>query len=113
MHMLLYNSVHPWELQRVLLVLAYPQHILIKVQALPNTEFAWFIGLNAAIPEFIPSSFRIGPFTISMLPKAVVEGAMDDCRIEAIARITGKYSGLAPAITATTAISRTVYLMIS
>jgi hypothetical protein len=93
--------------------LAYPQQILIIVQALPITELAWFTGLKAPIPAFIPNSLRIGPFTNSILPKAVVEGVSEDCLNEAIASDTGKYSGLAPAITAVTAISRTVYLMSS
>ena len=41
----------------------------------------------------------MGPFTKISDPKGVVEGRSDGSAMEAIAKITGKYSGLAPAIT--------------
>jgi hypothetical protein len=57
----------------------------------------------APMPEFMPISLRIGPFTIDSV-------AHDDVLLEravmplaAIARITGRYSGRAPAMTALTA----------
>ena len=54
------------------------------------TELARFTALKAPMPEFIPISLRIGPFTRSMAPKAVVEGMSAVCLVEAMASITGK-----------------------
>ena len=63
----------------------------------------------APVPLFILISLRIGPLTTTMaaieldvLPRAVTP-------VAASARITGKYSGRAPAITALTATFSTVY----
>src|ERR1700722_15325236 len=63
----------------------------------------------APMPAFMPISSRIGPFTTTMaeaelevLPRA------ETCEA-ASARMTGKYSGLAPAMTAFTATCSTVY----
>ena len=92
---------------------ANPQQWLIRVQALPITEFALFTALKAASPEFMPISRAIGPLTRSMDSKCVVEGMRDDCPVEAMAKITGKCSGFAPAITAITAILVTVGLISS
>src|SRR4030042_5594394 len=103
----------PCELHSVVLGLANPQQMDISVQALPITELARFTGLNAPIPGFIPISLRIGPFTISIVPKAVVDGINDDCFVGGIASITGKCSGQAPAMTAKTAILTTVHLTTS
>ena len=61
------------------------------------------------MPAFMPISWRIGPFTTTMaaaelevLPRA------ETCEA-ASARMTGKYSGSAPAMTAFTATFSTVY----
>ena len=65
-------------------------------------------GPSAPIPEFIPISFRIGPLTTTMLP---IEDMLDwrpESPVDARARITGKCSGAAPAITAFTATFSTV-----
>jgi hypothetical protein len=95
----------------VFLGLAKPWQMLINVQALPITEFAMFTALNAPIPQFMPISLRMGPFTRSIASNGVVEGISDDCLVAAVASITGKYSGLAPAITAIIATCSTVYFL--
>ncbi len=66
-------------------------------------------GPMAPVPLFMPISWRIGPLTTTMgaaeldvLLRAVISDA-------ASARMTGKYSGLAPAMTAFTATFSTVY----
>ena len=61
------------------------------------------------MPQFMPISRRIGPLTTAML---VIEVVLLDLAVDplaASARITGKYSGRAPAITAFTATFSTVY----
>src|SRR5215471_1981815 len=70
---------------------------------------AWLYGPIAPVPAFIPISWRTGPLTTTMeaialelLLRAVTPEA-------ATARITGKYSGRAPAMTALTATFSTVY----
>src|SRR6476661_2561326 len=60
------------------------------------------------MPQFIPSSVRIGPLTTA---SAVIEVVLLDFAVmplAASARTTGKYSGRQPAITALTATFSTV-----
>ena len=87
--------------------------MLISVHALPITEFARLNGLSAAVPQFMPISLRIGPFTTIMRPQEVVELGIDGSCEAASARITGKCSGRAPAITAIAATFSTVYSIFS
>ena len=61
------------------------------------------------MPEFILSSLRIGPFTTTIAAEDDVVEPRADTPDAASARMTGKYSGLAPAITAFTATFSTVY----
>src|ERR1700739_5103493 len=61
------------------------------------------------MPQFMPISRRIGPLTHAMLVIEVVLLALAVDPLAASARITGKYSGRAPAITAFTATFSTVY----
>ena len=70
---------------------------------------AWLYGPMAPVPEFMPISWRIGPLTttIAAIELVVLPRALTP--VAASARITGKYSGLAPAITALTATFSTVY----
>ena len=74
--------------------------------ARPMTELASAFGPSAPIPEFIPICLRIGPFTSTMLALEVVESIYGTWL--ASARITGRYSGLAPAMTAMMATFSTV-----
>ncbi len=66
-------------------------------------------------PEFIPIALRIGPFTISTGPTGIVVAStpwMLNSSVHAAssaARITGMYSGFAPAITALIATFSTVH----
>ena len=60
------------------------------------------------MPAFILISFRMGPFTTTILANDVVEVKMEGTPVDASARMTGKCSGLAPAITALTATFSTV-----
>src|SRR5436190_5766974 len=76
--------------------------------ARPIVEFAWLYGPIAPIPEFIPISLRIGPLTTEKIANDVVELDRAETPLAAIARITGRYSGFAPAITAFTATFSTV-----
>ena len=69
---------------------------------------AWLYGPSAPTPQFIPSSWRIGPLTTTseaielvLLPRALIPDA-------ASASTMGKYSGSAPAMTALTATFSTV-----
>ena len=80
----------------------------MRVQHLPIEELARFTGLRAPIPVFIPISLTMGPFTTTILAKEEVELNIDVTPLDAIARMTGKYSGFAPAITAFTATISTV-----
>ena len=57
---------------------------------------------------FIPISSTMGPFTTTILAKDEVELNIDVTPLDANARIAGKYSGFAPAITAFTATISTV-----
>ena len=41
--------------------------------ARPIVALAWLYGPKAPIPEFMPISLRIGPLTIAMVAKDVVE----------------------------------------
>src|SRR5438132_898745 len=60
------------------------------------------------MPEFIPISFLIGPFTTVSVANELVLLDRAVMPLAASARITGKYSGRAPAITALTATFSTV-----
>ena len=60
------------------------------------------------MPASMPISFRIGPLTTEIVANDVVLLDRAVCPLAAIARITGKYSGRAPAITALTATFSTV-----
>jgi hypothetical protein len=60
------------------------------------------------MPEFIPISFRIGPLTTTTFAIEVVLLDRAVTPLAASARMTGKYSGRAPAITAFTATFSTV-----
>ena len=62
----------------------------------------------APVPAFIPISWRIGPLTTTMAAIELVVLPRALTPLEAKARITGKYSGRAPAITAFTATFSTV-----
>jgi hypothetical protein len=81
----------------------------ISVQALPIVELAWLNGPTDPIPEFILICSRMGPFTTTILAAEDVELRSEVAPVDAMARITGKYSGLAPAITALTATISTLY----
>src|SRR5919108_6409309 len=70
---------------------------------------AWLYGPMAPMPQFMPSSWRIGPLTTTMAAAELVVLPRALAPLAAMARMTGKYSGLAPAITALTATFSTVY----
>src|SRR5688572_29665331 len=74
----------------------------------PIVAFAWLYGPSAPIPEFIPISSRIGPLTIAAAAIELVLLERAVTQVASSARITGKYSGRAPAITAFTATFSTV-----
>ena len=61
------------------------------------------------MPAFMLSSLRIGPFTTTIAADDDVVEPRAETPDAASARMTGKYSGLAPAITAFTATFSTVY----
>src|SRR5580658_917014 len=63
----------------------------------------------APTPAFMPISLRIGPFTTAIIADELDELLRAESSDAASARITGKYSGRAPAITAFTATCSTVY----
>src|SRR4030095_8247006 len=69
---------------------------------------AWLYGPIAPIPEFILISLRIGPLTTVIVANEFVLLDLAEMPLDAIARMTGKYSGRAPAITALTATFSTV-----
>src|SRR5436190_8963 len=77
--------------------------------ARPMIALAWLYGPSAPVPEFILSSWRIGPFTTHIAAAELVVLPRADTPLAAIARIVGRYSGRAPAITALTATFSTVY----
>ena len=70
---------------------------------------AWLYGPMAPMPTFMPISVRMGPLTTARFAIEVVLLDLAELPVAAKARITGKYSGLAPAITAFTATFSTVY----
>src|SRR6478609_4357113 len=70
---------------------------------------AWLYGPIAPMPQFMPISLRTGPFTTHITDAELEVEWRADISEAASARITGKYSGLAPAITAFTATFSTVY----
>ncbi|GEM_PF-4007168 len=61
----------------------------------------------------MPTSLRIGPLTTAIVAIELVELPRALTPLAAAARITGRYSGLAPAITALTATFSTVYCQYS
>ncbi len=61
------------------------------------------------MPAFIPISCRIGPFTTTMAEAELEVLPRAETCDAASARMTGKYSGSAPAMTAFTATCSTVY----
>jgi hypothetical protein len=61
------------------------------------------------MPVFILICWMIGPFSTIIRAKDVVDVKSEVTPVEARARITGKYSGFAPAITALAATISTVY----
>src|SRR5580693_8413419 len=63
----------------------------------------------APTPQFIPISWRIRPLTTTIIAEELELDERADSSEAASARITGKYSGRAPAITAFTATCSTVY----
>src|SRR5262249_62419926 len=70
---------------------------------------AWLSGPIAPVPQLTPISLRIGPLTTTIADDELeVEPRAVTCEA-ASARMTGKYSGRAPAITAFTATFSTVY----
>ena len=69
---------------------------------------AWLYGPIAPMPSLMPISLRIGPFTTEIIASDVVLLERAVMPLAASARITGRYSGLAPAITALTATFSTV-----
>ena len=60
------------------------------------------------MPEFIAISLRIGPLTTVIVANELVLLDLAEMPLDASARMTGKYSGRAPAITALTATFSTV-----
>ena len=74
---------------------------------------AWLYGPMEPMPAFIPISWRIGPFTTLRHVCEVVLPWREVWLDAASARMTGKYSGRAPAITAFTATFSTVYSQVS
>jgi hypothetical protein len=60
------------------------------------------------MPSCIEISLRIGPLTTVIVAKEFVLLDLAEMPLEASARMTGKYSGRAPAITALTATFSTV-----
>src|ERR1700688_3126705 len=62
----------------------------------------------APTPKFMPISWRIGPFTTTIIADELELDERAESSEAASARITGKYSGRAPAITAFTATCSTV-----
>ena len=70
---------------------------------------AWLYGPIAPVPAFIPISWRTGPFTTAIVAIALELLLRAVTPVAARARMTGKYSGRAPAITAFTATFSTVY----
>src|SRR5919199_6013410 len=77
--------------------------------ARPIVALAWLYGPIAPVPAFMPISPRIGPFTTAIAATALEDDPRAVTPVAASARITGKYSGRAPAITAFTATFSTVY----
>src|SRR6202035_5081080 len=65
------------------------------------------------MPQFMPISWRTGPLTTLRQVIEVVLPCRDVVLDAASARMTGKYSGRAPAITALTATFSTVYSQVS
>ena len=74
---------------------------------------AWLYGARAPMPAFISIWWRIGPLTTAMAAIELVVLPRALTPVPARVRITGKYSGRAPAITALTATFSTVYAQAS
>src|SRR5207244_5621547 len=77
--------------------------------ARPIVALGWLYGPRAPVPAFMPISRRIGPLTTAMHATALEELPRAVTPVAASARITGRYSSRAPAITAFTATFSTVY----
>jgi hypothetical protein len=77
--------------------------------ARPMVALAWLYGPSAPVPLFMLISWRMGPLTTAIAAAELVVLPRAETPLAAIARITGKYSGLAPAMTALTATFSTVY----
>src|ERR1700709_2266199 len=77
--------------------------------ARPMGAFAWLYGPIAPMPQFIPISLRIGPFTTVMTEAELDVLPRAEMPVAASASRMGKYAGLQPAITALTATFSTVY----
>src|SRR5207302_8471999 len=77
--------------------------------ARPIVALAWLYGPSAPVPQFMFSSWRTGPLTTAIAAAELVVLPRPDTPLAAIPRITGKYSGRAPAMTAFTATFSTVY----
>src|SRR5690554_4945319 len=80
-----------------------------RPNARPIVALAWLYGPSAPIPQFISISCRTGPLTTAIAAAELDVEPRADIWAAASARMTGKYSGLAPAITAFTATFSTVY----
>src|SRR5438094_8768208 len=78
-------------------------------QARPIVALAWLYGPKAPMPEFMPISLRMGPLTRDIAPAELVVLPRALVPLAAMARMTGKYSGRAPAMTALMATFSTVY----
>src|SRR5579859_6802496 len=75
----------------------------------PDGGVGVVVGPSAPVPLFMPISLRIGPLTTTIAAAELVVLARPETPLAAMARITGKYSGEAPAMTALTATFSTVY----
>src|SRR5918994_6430455 len=76
--------------------------------ARPIVALAWLYGPSAPRPLFIRISLRIGPLTTTIAAIDDVLLIRAEYPLDARARMTGKYAGSAPAITAFTAAFSTV-----
>src|SRR5579864_5004224 len=83
-----------------------PAVLDIKVKARPTTAFDLLYGPMAFVQQLNLRRSRIGPLMTTMLAIELVELPKGAC--VARARITGKCSGVAPAITALMATFSTV-----
>src|SRR5215469_11315003 len=92
--------------QALTLLRRSPAVLDIKVKARPTTAFERLYGPMALVPQLNLSLLRMGPLITTILAIELVE--LPKGASVASARITGKCSGLAPAITALMATFSTV-----